>query len=50
MRTWLKQVGGKTTLAEIGLEERLKEPSLAAAPYVRNRLTLLRLIKVLELS
>ena len=32
------------------IEERLKEPSLAAAPYVRNRLTLLRLIKVLELS
>ena len=29
VRTWLKQVGGKTTLAEIGLEERLKEPSLA---------------------
>lgn len=50
VRTWLKQVGGKTILTEIGLEEGLKEQSLAVAPYVRNRLTLLRLIKVLDLS
>lgn len=50
IRSWIKQVGGKTSLVEIGLSETLKEQSLAVAPYVRNRLTLLKIMNVLDLG
>lgn len=50
IREWIKKVGGKTTLTEIGLSEELKEMSLSLAPYVRNRLTLLKIMKVLNVD
>ena len=36
------------TLADLGLPEDLLTPSLRLSPYVRNRLTLMRLIKRLD--
>ncbi len=42
--------GCKQTLEEIGLHSSVRELSLSIAPYVRNRLTLLRLSKLLCLT
>ena len=42
---WLKQVHGLTTLSEIGLDENLRTLTLKLSPYVRHRLTFMRLIK-----
>ena len=47
---WLQMVGGKTTVQEIGLPESIEELSLSLAPYVRGRLTLLRVMKRLQLN
>lgn len=50
LRSWILKVSGKTTLTELGLSESLKEMSLSMAPYVRNRLTLLRVMKKFKLN
>lgn len=41
----LASVGAKRSLGDIGLNEALREPTLRFAPYVRRRLTFLRLMK-----
>ena len=43
--SWLKQVHGLTTLPEIGLDESLRPLTLKLSPYVRHRLTFMRLLK-----
>lgn len=50
LRGYLLKVSAKTTLTELGLSESLKDVSLRMAPYVRNRLTLLRVMKKLDLA
>ena len=46
IRDYLKSVGAKTTLSELGLPDSddFAQKSLEFAPYVRRRLTLLKLI------
>lgn len=44
----LKEAGCRTRMDEIGLSDDLSDLSLQCSPYVRNRLTLLRLSKLLE--
>lgn len=41
----LEQVGGVRTMADIGLDLARKTDSLRLSPYVRNRLTVMRLLK-----
>ena len=48
MRETLNAAGCVTTMAEIGLPDSLKDLTLQLCPYVRRRLTLLRLSKMLE--
>ncbi len=48
MRNCLKEAGCKTTLSEIGLSEEVEMLSLRLCPYVRRRLTLLRIAKKIE--
>ncbi len=48
LRRLLDLAGCKTTLAEIGLEESIREPSILISPYMRKRLTFLRLLKLFE--
>lgn len=48
VKNTLKRAKAVTTLEEIGLSEGIKEKSLRISPYVRNRLTLMRLSKMLE--
>lgn len=45
----LKEAGGLTQMSEIGLDESIVEDTLAVCPYVRSRMTLLRLAKLLEI-
>jgi len=45
IREILKQVGAKTSLEEIGLEEGILEKSVAFSPFVRRRITLMRVLK-----
>lgn len=49
-KQWLETVGGKVTVQELGLPQSIEELSLSLAPYVRGRLTLLRVMKRLQLS
>lgn len=44
----LKEAGCCTRMNEIGLQDDLADLSLQCSPYVRNRLTLMRLSKLLE--
>ena len=44
----LKEAGCLTRMSQIGLEDDMEELTLQCCPYVRNRLTLLRLSKLLE--
>ncbi len=48
MRETLNKAGCVTTMAEIGLPDSLKDLTLQLCPYVRRRLTLLRLSKMFE--
>ena len=41
----LEQVGGVRTMADIGLDASLRTDSLRLSPYVRNRLTVMRILK-----
>ena len=44
----LKRAKAVTTLEEIGLSNNVKQNSIRVSPYVRNRLTLMRISKMLE--
>ena len=44
----LKRAKALTTLEEIGLSNDVKQNSIRVSPYVRNRLTLMRISKILE--
>ena len=44
----LKRAKAVTTLEEIGLSNDVKQNSIRVSPYVRNRLTLMRISKMLE--
>lgn len=46
----LKRAGCVTSLEEIGLSDEIKEKSLQLCPYVRRRLTLLRIAKNLQIE
>ncbi len=46
VETMLKRVGGKTTLAELGVGEEFEGRVLLWSPFVRNRLTFMRLMNV----
>ena len=48
LKQYLEIVGGKTSLEAIGLDPSLMKISLQLAPYVRNRLTLLKVINRLK--
>lgn len=48
MQKWLKKVGAPTTLSEIGLDDNLKSKTLRVSPYVRKRLTFMRLLKFFD--
>jgi len=43
LRSLLEEAGAPVSLPQLGLSEALRRPSLMLAPYVRRRLTLLRL-------
>lgn len=45
MISWLKKVNGVTTLPEIGLPETIKTCTLRMSPYVRQRLSFMRIMK-----
>lgn len=45
----LRQVGGKTALSDLGIDEALCEKILTWSPTVRNRLTFMRLLQTLKL-
>lgn len=46
----LSAAGCAVTLKDIGLPEEIREPSIRLSPYVRNRLTFMRLLKLFELE
>jgi glycerol-1-phosphate dehydrogenase [NAD(P)+] len=46
---WLRDVGAPATPADIGLPNALVQESLKSAMYVRNRFTVMRLARLLEL-
>ena len=48
VKNTLKRAKAVTTLEEIGLSNDLKQNSIRVLPYVRNRLTLMRISKMLE--
>jgi len=45
----LSQVGGKTSLEEIGVPEKCRQEILRWSPPVRNRLTFMRLLHAIGL-
>ena len=49
VRAMLKRVGGKTALADLGVEEGAREKLLTWSPVVRNRLTFMRLLHTMQL-
>ncbi len=49
LQKMLQTVGAPSSLEEIGLSETIKTKSMVYAPYIRKRLTLLRLIKLTDL-
>ena len=46
----LAHVGGKTTLADLGIDESKRERILTWSPMVRNRLTFMRLLHTMHLT
>ena len=48
VKNTLKRAKAVTTLEEIGLSNDIKQNSIRVLPYVRNRLTLMRISKMLE--
>ena len=48
IKQMLESVGCLTTMEQIGLNDNLKELTLALCPYVKNRLTMMRLMKAFE--
>ena len=48
VKNTLKRAKAVTTLEEIGLSNDVKQNSIRVSPYVRNRLTLMRISKMLE--
>ena len=44
----LQEAGCRTKLKEIGLSEKIRDLTLQLSPYVQNRMTLMRLSKLLE--
>ena len=50
MEHMLEKAGCCRTLGDIGLKEEIREKSLALAPYVRRRLSLLRIRKMLKIE
>ena len=48
VKNTLKRAKAVTTLEEIGLSNDVKQNSIRVLPYVRNRLTLMRISKMLE--
>lgn len=46
----LKRVGGKTSLADLGIDEALREKILLWSPVVRNRLTFMRLLHTMNIA
>lgn len=48
VKNTLKRAKAVTTLEEIGLSNDIKQNSIRVSPYVRNRLTLMRISKMLE--
>lgn len=48
VKNTLKRAKAVTTLEEIGLSNDIKQNSIRLSPYVRNRLTLMRISKMLE--
>lgn len=48
IRGILKRAQAKTTLKEIGLDDYILEKSITLSPFVRNRLTLIRLLRLLK--
>ncbi|HEX3027645.1 MAG TPA: sn-glycerol-1-phosphate dehydrogenase, partial [Clostridia bacterium] len=46
----LSTAGCAVTLKDIDLPEEIREPSIRLSPYVRNRLTFMRLLKLFELE
>lgn len=50
LSTMMESVGAKRNMSDIGLEQQLEEVSLRLSPYVRNRLTFMRLMKLWGLN
>jgi len=48
IREILTQVGGKTSLKDIGLPQDILEESIKYSPFVRRRLTLMRILKLIQ--
>ena len=49
IREILSQVGGKTNLEDIGLSSNILEKSIRYSPFVRRRLTLMWVLKLIEI-
>lgn len=49
IRQILKGVGAKTSLEEIGLGQEVLEDSIAFSPFVRRRLSLMRVLKLIKI-
>lgn len=45
LKAYLNQVNGVCSLTDLGLEQRMKERTARVSPYVRQRLTFMRLLK-----
>lgn len=45
LEAYLKQAGGVCSLKELGLDQKMKEHTARVSPYVRQRLTFMRLLK-----
>lgn len=45
LKAYLNQVNGVCSLKDLGMEERMKERTARVSPYVRQRLTFMRLLK-----
>lgn len=50
LRQLLSAAGCTVTFEEIGLNEEIREDSIRISPYVRNRLTFMRLLKLFDFS
>lgn len=48
LRSYLHRAGARETLTQLGLKEDIAGPTVELSPYVRNRLTLMRLLKLFE--